>query len=74
MKLKQSIVTGILALILTAAAFVAGMNYTMKHMEIETDGDGDTAFIYMNNQVYIHGINEYPIGIDEPLTACYQID
>jgi len=61
MTLKSYIVCAIIAVLITAAAFCAGMNYTIRHMEIETDGYGDSALITLNNNVYLHGINGYTV-------------
>lgn len=36
--------------------------YTMTHLSIETDGNGDSAFVECAGQVWFYGINGYEIG------------
>lgn len=36
--------------------------YTMTHLSIETDGDGDSAFVTCLGQEWFYGINGYEIG------------
>lgn len=61
MTLKHTILTAIIAVLTAALFFCFGMHYTLEHMEIETDGYGDTALITLNDNVYMHGINGYPL-------------
>lgn len=36
--------------------------YTMTHLSIETDGNGDSAFVECAGQVWFYGINGHEIG------------
>lgn len=38
--------------------------YTMTHLSIETDGDGDSAFVTCLGQEWLYGINGYVIDED----------
>lgn len=62
--MKKSIIKGVcvaVALVLTA---IGTYWYTMTHLEIITDGDGDCAFITCAGQEWFYGINGYPISLD----------
>lgn len=53
----------IIAIIITAAmAFTAGHLATIKTLDIQTDGDGDSAFVNTIGQEYFVGINGYEVG------------
>ena len=56
------------------AGFYDGEQAVITGMIIETDGDCDGVLIYYRGDCYLHGANGFPIDVDEPLTACYQID
>lgn len=49
-------------LLIAAAAFLAGHLTTISTMEIETDGDGDSAIVTVFGQEHFYGINGYEIG------------
>lgn len=52
-----------IAVLLTAAlAFAGGHAATIATMEIETDGDCDSAFVYTLGREYFMGANGYEIG------------
>lgn len=70
MRLKYTIIGTIATLLAAAFFFCAGMHYTITHMTIDTDGYGDSAIITLNDNVYIHGINDYPLDYDLPMTYC----
>lgn len=57
MTLKHTVVGAIIALLLSVAAFLWGMNYTITHMEVETNPAGKTAMITLNDQIYIHDLS-----------------
>lgn len=61
MTLKHTILTAIIAILVAALFFCAGMRHAITHMEIETDGYGDTAQITLHDNVYWHGINGYDL-------------
>lgn len=53
----------VLAVLLFAVVIALGTYlYTMTHLSIETDGDGDSAFVECAGQVWFYGINGYEIG------------
>lgn len=74
MTMKHTVVGAIVAILTAALFFCCGMHYALTHMTIETDGYGDTALITLNDNVYIHGINDCPLDYDLPMTHCEQID
>lgn len=47
---------------IAAAAFLAGHLTTIYNLEIETDGDGDSAIVTSWGQEHLYGINGYEIG------------
>lgn len=47
---------------ITLAAFAAGHLTTIYTLEIETDGDGDSAIVTSFGQEHFYGINGYEIG------------
>lgn len=49
MSLKSYIVCAILAVLITATAFCAGMNHAVRAMQID-----DCGAVTLHNQVYIH--------------------
>ena len=49
-------------LLIAAAAFLAGHLTTIYNLEIETDGDGDSAMVTSFGQEHFYGINGYKIG------------
>ena len=52
----------LLATLLTAAAaFAAGHAATMATLDIQTDGDGDSAIIHALGLEYFKGINGYTV-------------
>lgn len=56
MTLKHTIIGAILC-VLTAMLFLAvGMNYAVRHLEIQPDASSETALVYLNDQVYIYDI------------------
>lgn len=61
MNLKHTIIGAILCVLVAAAMFCAGMHHAIRHMEIETDGYGDSAMITLHDNVYLHGINGYSV-------------
>lgn len=46
-------------LLIAAAAFAAGHIATIYNLEIETDGDGDSAIVTSFGQEHFYGINGY---------------
>ena len=44
------------------AAFTAGYLTTISTLEIETDGDGDSAIVTSFGAEHLYGINGYQIG------------
>lgn len=53
--------TLILALVVVATAF-ATYRIIMCNLSIETDGDGDSAFVTVFGQTDFYGINGYTVG------------
>lgn len=51
----------IACLLIAAAAFLAGHLTTIYNLEIETDGDGDSAIVTSWGQEHLFGINGYTI-------------
>lgn len=51
----------IACLLIAAAAFLAGHLATIYTLEIETDGDGDSAFVTSFGFQHFYGINGYTI-------------
>lgn len=49
-------------LLFAAVVALATYLYTMTHLSIETDGNGDSAFVECAGQVWFYGINGYEIG------------
>lgn len=49
------------ALLIAAAAFMAGHAATMATLDIQTDGDGDSAVIRTLGLEYFKGINGFEI-------------
>ena len=52
----------IACLLIATAAFLAGHLATIYTLEIETDGDGDSAIVTVFGQEHFYGINGYEIG------------
>ena len=61
MKKVLSTVT-IILMVFTIA--LASHIWTMNHLSIETDGDGDSAFVTCLGQEWFYGINGYVIDED----------
>lgn len=60
---KENTMKKIIACICIAlAAFAAGHLATIYTLEIETDGDGDSAIVTVFGQEHFYGINGYEIG------------
>ena len=60
---KENTMKKIIACICIAlAAFAAGHLATIYTLEIETDGDGDSAFVTSFGKEHFCGINGYEIG------------
>ena len=51
----------IACLLIAAAAFLAGHLTTIYTLEIETDGDGDSAFVTSFGVEHFYGINGYTV-------------
>lgn len=51
----------IAAILIAAAAFAAGHTATMASIDIQTDGDGDSAIIHSLGLEYFKGINGYTV-------------
>lgn len=49
-------------LLIAASAFLAGHLATIYTLEIETDGDGDSAIVTSFGAEHFYGINGYEIG------------
>ena len=49
------------AILIAAAAFAAGHAATMATIDIQTDGDGDSAIIHALGLEYFKGINGYTV-------------
>ena len=51
------------AIILFAIVIALGSHlFTMTHLSIETDGDGDSAFVYCLGLEWFYGINGHEVG------------
>lgn len=48
-------------LLIAAAAFLAGHLTTIYNLEIETDGDGDSAIVTSFGAEHFYGINGYTV-------------
>lgn len=60
---KENTMKKIIACICIAlAAFAAGHLTTISTLEIETDGDGDSAIVTSFGAEHLYGINGYDIG------------
>ena len=62
--MKKSLMMVLTVVLLVAATMVCTYLYTMTHLEITTDGDGDCAFITSAGHEWFYGINGYPIDLD----------
>lgn len=51
----------IVAILIAAAAFMAGHAATMATIDIQTDGDGDSAIVRTLGLEYFKGINGYTV-------------
>ena len=51
----------IVAILIAAAAFAAGHAATMATIDIQTDGDGDSAIVRALGLEYFRGINGYTV-------------
>lgn len=51
----------IAAILIAAAAFAAGHATTMATLDIQTDGDGDSAIVKTLGLEYFKGINGYTV-------------
>ena len=51
----------IAAIMIAAVAFAAGHAATMETIDIQTDGDGDSAIIHALGLEYFKGINGYTV-------------
>ena len=51
----------IVAILIAAAAFAAGHAATMATLDIQTDGDGDSAIVQALGLEYFRGINGYTV-------------
>lgn len=51
----------IACLLIAAAAFLAGHLTTIYNLEIETDGDGDSAIVTSFGAEHFYGINGYTV-------------
>lgn len=49
------------AILIASAAFAAGHAATMATIDIQTDGDGDSAIIHALGMEYFKGINGYTV-------------
>ena len=49
------------AILIAAAAFAAGHAATMETIDIQTDGDGDSAIVRTLGLEYFKGINGYTV-------------
>lgn len=63
-KMKKMIIKSVCVALALALAVVGTYLYTMSHLEITTDGDGDCAFITSAGHEWFYGINGYPIDKD----------
>lgn len=68
----KNILKALVVLILMAAAFVGGKQYAITHLEIETDGYGDSAIVTLDGQSHLYGINGYALDLDG--TTCCQME
>ena len=59
--MKKKIMTIILTLVLCIVTFILGHCLTISTMSIETDGDGDSAFLETLGITYFVGINGYEV-------------
>lgn len=60
MRLKK-IVKGLLLVVLITATVIGSHIWTITHLEIETDGNGDSAFVSCAGQEWFYGINGHII-------------
>lgn len=60
--MKKKIIAVILVLTMCIIAFILGHKLTIYTMSIETDGDGDSAFLETLGITYFVGINGYEVG------------
>ena len=51
----------IAAILIVSAAFAAGHAATIETIDIQTDGDGDSAIIHALGMEYFKGINGYTV-------------
>ena len=51
----------IVIILIVSAAFSAGHTATMASIDIQTDGDGDSAIIHALGMEYFKGINGYTV-------------
>ena len=56
------------------AGYYDGEQSVITGMTIETDGDGDSALIYYKGDIYLHGINDYPLDTDCAMEYAYPLD
>lgn len=56
MTIKHIVVAGIIALLTAALMFAAGMHHAVTHMEIEPDTRGETAYVILHDNVYVHDL------------------
>ena len=60
----KTMAKAITGLVIAAVIAVGAYAWTMTHLEIITDGDGDSAFITCAGQEWFCGINNHPIDKD----------
>ena len=68
----KHILASIAITLMIFTAFVAGKHYAVTHLEIETDGDGDSAIVTLDGQSHLYGINGYTLDLDG--TICCPLD
>lgn len=60
----KKLVIALLALLVVIGTAIGTYAYTMTHLEIQTDGDGDSAFVTCLGQEWFYGINGCVIDAD----------
>lgn len=58
----NKVLKGIIIILFAIVIALATYLFTMTHLSIETDGDGDSAFVTCAGIEWFYGINGYEIG------------
>lgn len=60
----RKVLSTITVILMVFTIALASHVWTMNHLSIETDGDGDSAFITCAGLTWFYGINGYAIDTD----------